>query len=564
LSKNNNSPDIQIKLAQVLFEQQKFEAALGVLDQHQDLLAIRKMRTETLLSLNRGSQAEDEIQKALKDKPKDRELTKLLLFVYYGQGKYEEVKKLATDSITADSTNLPAYYYRALSNMQSAKPDVDAAINDLVYVRDQTADNIDARMALSRARQMKNDLAGATTEIEATLRAFPQNKAARLKLLELYEMAMPPRWIDAEQVVSDGLAMPQLKNDVELLRAAALMWGRQGDGEKALTNIRAAMANSPDKSALTHDYLTVLLLNKNYTQLLTETDPMVAANAPWWIYDFRGQARGENGDVPGATKEFDTALTLAGTEKSHAAISIVARDASLVLGLDNTIALIAPRAQNSATWKLVTIPLLQRQGDRAGALKMAEAALQSADSLLPIEQDQLCGMTAALYLSTNPPLIPKAVAMYEQILQRHPDDFISMNNLACIFTDSTPPRPEEALKYANRAFEAVKATGKIQPQIYDTEGWALILNGQVDDGINVLHQAIDQSDFPDAHYHLAEGYLRKQLPEDAQRELNNASDLIDKAKTAKQQVDAVLAGKIGDAQKRAQKMISDKTQAAAP
>jgi tetratricopeptide (TPR) repeat protein len=566
LAKTNNLPDIELKLAQVLFEQQKFEAALGVLEQHQDLLAVRKMRTETLLSLNRGPQAEGEILQALKTTPNDRELTKLLLFIYYGQGKNEEVKKLATQCIAADANNLPAYYYRALSNTQGRKPDLDSAINDLSYVRDQTADNIDARMALSRVRMEKGDLVGATSEMEATLRAFPQNKSARLRLLELYEQADPPHWIDAEQVVTDGLGLPQLKNDADMLRAAAIMWARRGDTEKALTDIRAAMAALPDKTPLIHDYLNVLLMGKHYDSLLTETEPLIANTntAVWWVYDFRGQARAGSGDMTGATKEFNSALTLAGTEKTHTLASYVAHDVVVAMGLDSTVALIAPRTQNSAMWKLVVIPLMQRQGDRAGAIKMAEAAMAASDSLSPSEQDELLGMSAALYLSIDPPATDKAVAMYQQLLHRHSDDYISMNNLACIYEGTDPPQTQEALKYANQAFETVKASGRVLPLIYDTEGWALILSGQVDDGINVLHQAIDQSDFPDAHYHLAEGYLRKQLPEDAQRELAQANDLIVKATAAKQHVDTTLTAKIDAAQKRAKKMLDDKTQAAAP
>jgi tetratricopeptide (TPR) repeat protein len=131
-----------------------------------------------------------------------------------------------------------------------------------------------------------------------------------------------------------------------------------------------------------------------------------------------------------------------------------------------------------------------------------------------------------------------------------------MNNIACVLNDmSTPPRPKEALVWSQKAYDLIQKSGKMVPTIYDTHGWVLISAGQLDDGIEVLHQGIDKSAFPDAFYHLGRAYLMKGQPKDAQRELNRAMEMLNKPETTFVEVDKNLRTEVGKALKEANEKV---------
>jgi tetratricopeptide (TPR) repeat protein len=226
--------------------------------------------------------------------------------------------------------------------------------------------------------------------------------------------------------------------------------------------------------------------------------------------------------------------------------------------------MVVPRAQNSVKWKLVAVNLYLAKGDLANAMSTADAALASVSELTPADQMELYRRASELYLNNNPPMVDKAVAIYQKMLALQPDDVESLNDMACVLSDmTTPTQPQQALAYSQRAFDASSKTGRVNARVYDTQGWVLVLNNRVDDGIDVMHRAIDQADFPEAHYHLAVAYLQKQLPDEAQAELNAASDMIKKLENDHQLVDPTLKGKIDAVSKQIDDVIAAKSAAKA-
>ena len=124
------------------------------------------------------------------------------------------------------------------------------------------------------------------------------------------------------------------------------------------------------------------------------------------------------------------------------------------------------------------------------------------------------------------------------------------------FAQDAAPTPQQAKIRASNT--AKVKSGKVEPLIYDTQGWALILNNRDDEGINILQKVAETADFPDIHYHLAEGYLHKHLADGAQRELKAASTIMDQAIAAKRNVDMTLRAKIDQASKEADQMLQAK------
>ena len=122
-----------------------------------------------------------------------------------------------------------------------------------------------------------------------------------------------------------------------------------------------------------------------------------------------------------------------------------------------------------------------------------------------------------------------------------------------------PAKPQQALDYSQRAYDLSVKSGRMNPRIFDTQGWVLLLNGRLDEGIDIMHRAIDQADFPEAHYHLAQAYLKKELPEEAQHELSSATDMMQAKADQHQPVDSALKDKIDLASKQADEMIRAKS-----
>jgi tetratricopeptide (TPR) repeat protein len=105
--------------------------------------------------------------------------------------------------------------------------------------------------------------------------------------------------------------------------------------------------------------------------------------------------------------------------------------------------------------------------------------------------------------------------------------------------------------------------GIMMPLVLDTHGWVLTLCGRVDEGISYLRQALEKEQFVDGYYHLGEAYLLKQYPEEAQKQLASAQEMIDKADKTNNPVDSSLKRRVAQATQRAQDMIRAKGQAKA-
>jgi hypothetical protein len=97
--------------------------------------------------------------------------------------------------------------------------------------------------------------------------------------------------------------------------------------------------------------------------------------------------------------------------------------------------------------------------------------------------------------------------------------------------------------------------------VMDTHGWVLTLAGRVEEGITLLQQVVDSKPFLEAYYHLGEAYLRKDLPEEAKKQLSSAKQLMAQMEKDSQPVDPGMKGRIESAYGRAEQVILKKAQA---
>jgi len=132
----------------------------------------------------------------------------------------------------------------------------------------------------------------------------------------------------------------------------------------------------------------------------------------------------------------------------------------------------------------------------------------------------------------------------------------ALNNLASLIAEN--PRgadPKKAVEISKEAYVIMQNSNQFYPHIADTHGWNLVLNGQVEEGIDVLSKAT-AADLGDrrpaeAFYHLGEAYLKKSINEEAITNLEQAIRVFDESTKKGVFVDPELKNKATAALARA-------------
>ena len=131
-----------------------------------------------------------------------------------------------------------------------------------------------------------------------------------------------------------------------------------------------------------------------------------------------------------------------------------------------------------------------RAGEARSSLGLAEQWVQSRPKDFLVQR-----ALAAAY--NNQGQLKQAKATYENLLKALPDDAPAMNNLAMVLARLGDPA---AVAMAERAL----AKAPNQPEVIDSLGWALFLNGQNDRALQLLRDARLRSPAnPDIRFHLA-------------------------------------------------------------
>jgi len=110
----------------------------------------------------------------------------------------------------------------------------------------------------------------------------------------------------------------------------------------------------------------------------------------------------------------------------------------------------------------------------------------------------------------------------------------ALNNLASLIAENPKGAdPQKAMQYSKTAYEIMQNTNVFYPHIADTHGWILVLNGQVEEGIDILRKATANEHGDrrpaEAFYHLGEAYLKKSINEEAVTNLERALQIFDES-----------------------------------
>jgi predicted Zn-dependent protease len=190
---------------------------------------------------------------------------------------------------------------------------------------------------------------------------------------------------------------------------------------------------------------------------------------------------------------------------------------------------------------------------------MASLATISHDDQIQVltigsEQYQLMG---------TPDASQKSLDAYNKLLVLQPDNWMALNNVACLLADNfTPNRAAEGLKYIQKAVDQMNSQGTENLSLLDTQGWLLILTGSPDKGVDALSKVVEAEPSPSTLYHAAVGYLGMSSPDEAAFMANRGLKLLGEDKQAV--TNDKMRAKLQDVLAQAAEMQKTKPQANVP
>ena len=531
--------NIRLRLAEFLAMYGRFDDALAALDgaapgsgptSAEMAKQLFRQRLQVLISSDRRDLAERQLLEALARPAtaNDPDLQMTLVAVNFEARKYDEALARVNQVLKADPDNVKVRFFRGQILLRKPKPDLDAAINDLVEVRKRDPGSVGARRLLADAYRKRGDMPTAVRELEEGVRLQPTARDLRLQLIDFHSSLTD--WDEVLRLAKEARNHLQLKDDPVWPYREAGVYVRRRDWTAAFSAIEEAIRLDPRDHTLRREQQNILLLAGKNQEVLALTDAMAKdpTKAPWWVFSNRGRARHALGDQAGAVNEFNTGLTAAG--QNNAAVESIVKEMVTTVGKEQALQQVMARAQTEPRWKLLAAALYSVNKDWDNAVRMLDEVQAHFPQLSDAHKAQALRIAGPMYQMARPPQFDKAKSTYEQLLKMYPDDLFALNNLANLLVDDAlVPQPQEARKHSQRAYDLVKRAQPLPAAIFDTHGWVLVQCGEVTEAIDILQKVVSTTRMPEAYYHLGEAYLRKQDTAKAGEALRAADEAISAA-----------------------------------
>ncbi|NND59180.1 MAG: tetratricopeptide repeat protein [Gammaproteobacteria bacterium] len=394
--------------------------------------------------------------------------------------------------------------------LQLERSETDSAIANLRTALRNDPTSEQALTLLARAQIVANDYDLAKVTYQRLVAAHPNNAAARRELARL--MSRERQWDELRNLLVDGIA--RHPDDVQMTRMLVDTLIRVNDWDTA--QVQADRIVDKEETRPLGLYLQgrIHQARGRYQQSIDAfkqalelqpraIEPLTNLVRSYVAMDDLDQAAADIEEFLANNDNHVHAQTLLAevyARQQRWSDAIAANDTAL-----NIDARWVPAYRN-----LIGLHLLR--GDFNEAEKAANGALE----VLP-ENADLRMLLATVYERQE--RFDEAIEIYAEEIRRNPDSEIAINNFAALVSDHTsdPARLGRALQLAQRFRNADN------PVFLDTLGWLMYRNGQFDDAVKVLEQAVDGAPGePQLRYHLGMAYYAVDRLEGAKSELQAA------------------------------------------
>lgn len=501
--------------------------------------------------------------------PGDDGLREVKLLAMVNAKKLEQANSTIEQMLSVNPKDATALYYRGMIRFENSE-DWEGAVKDLEAAREARPGNIEIRKVLAEVLKTRRDFARAAAELDAALKLDPLRKDVRLQLVECYRQMQ--QWLQAERVINEAKSNSQLMDDPVWWQVQARLMRQRKDTAGALDQLKKAVDMDPTNAELLYDYLEYLHLAAQHRQVVYVCNQLMKNERlknEWWLHRARARALSvlPEGNKEEAMQEFETAVELASKRGFDPSTSVIPAIVD-AMGLDNTIGRVVKRAERDLRWRIILADLHLQKQDYPAAIEAIDPVLNALEQLSPTEQEMALRTGGTVYIAGSggrADHMLKAADLYRRLI-----DLIEKNNVANLMTRMTtfnnmavllseaitPPQPQQAIQYSDRAVRAMRAGGLINPTVMDTHGWMLVLNGRTDEGIALLREAADRAQADgnpllDAHYHLGLAYTGRQQLKLAVQHLEKAHDLAQKQAARKELIDPAMLGRIQEALQKA-------------
>jgi len=429
---------------------------------------------------------------ALETKQPDNPLTyNLTAAIYVGKKDTANARKNLEHALQLQPTYVPAAINLAQLDLQEKNP--QAARGRLETILEKDKNNVQALVGL--------------VNLGARIGATPQEQIA---------------WLERAHTASPSTLQLQLM--------LARLYAQTGDAKKALDIAQQAQAAAPNNPTVLDTLGTVQIGAGEKEQALATYAKLAALqpNSPLALYR-QAMAQAINADPVAAARTLKMALALKPDfiEAEAALVDLQVRAGQYPEAMS-----LAQQVQKQAAKSEVGFVL---QGDvlvaekkfleaakeydiaygmrKSGALAIKlHAAYTQADK--PDEADARLASwlkespddAGARLYAANADLTrgkyPDAIAQYEWLLQKQPDNVLVLNNLAWAYDQVKDAR---AVGTAERAYKLLPDNAAVT----DTLGWLLLKEGNSSRGLELLQKAVSAApDAQDIRFHLAQAWLK--------------------------------------------------------
>ncbi len=577
LISSGNNPQLRIRLAQLMFTQQRLDSGLDVLRQGQENSMVAQTLIETLANLGRLDEAKKLVEESLA-KSRTPEMLNQAGFVALRANEPAKAIEYFTEVLNSRPKDVAALYFRSTARRADGNAkgaiDVPAVLADLQAARREMEEarrqgrpsspmepDVRLQTAMLLRQTARNE--DAIAELESALLVVPEDRRIVIELARTYAQQLPPRWAKVEEVLAAARQKPGLVNDPDVIFEQADMWATRNDTGKAVASSRQALAAAPGSPGVVQKHQQILLRVGANRELVADSDKYSAELRDlWWVRAGRALAllRTQNKDA--ALVEIDRAIAQTASldpQQAPVAVFSVAQSVALAMGSNSFVEKFKTQIAQDNSYRLLAMTVALGEANLASAIQSSDGVLNDSAST-PDQRAQAHALLGAYALSGEKPDLAVARTRYEQAIALNSTNMEYLNNLAYVLSlsDGTDDR-KRGLGYAKTAYDlSVKASGGVaaDPLIADTYGWLLLLNNDIQQGMDVLNQALIRREIPEVSLHLAEGYIMQKQPGEAVRMIEKTLALMERMRSNGQRMDPGLRGRVDDAKRRADQLFT--------